>query len=333
MKKINLFLIVVILLLTQCSVMQDTVGSNKTLDKQLQKLTNQMVDQLAEKNKSKIAIVSFVNIDGTTSELGQYIAEELITRLYQTGRFEVIERQLLEKILDEHRLSMSGFVDASSAQEIGRILGVDAITSGSIADLDESVKVNARLISTETGQVFSVAAVDIAKDNTIRNLMGQEIQSGFASGGSAKSKNNKAKRTHSDGFTDFVVNRANFSIALQDAVMEGQDLHLIFTVTNQADNDRDFCIKVGRDPATVVFDDFGNEFPITVMRIANSATDTERVGHHSGRQVSKKLIKKIPTRMEMIFRNINPQAGKITLLQVNCCEFEFNMRDIPFRRE
>ena len=59
---------------------------------------------------------------------------------------------------------------------MGRILGVDAIASGSVTDLGTNVKVNARLIATETGSVFAVAAVKIAKDATVKKLM-QKVSS------------------------------------------------------------------------------------------------------------------------------------------------------------
>jgi len=79
--------------------------------------------------------MDFVNMNGEITKLGRYISEELTTRLYLTGKFEVIERKLLDKIIEEQKISMSGMIDESSAVELGRVLGVDAIASGTITDL------------------------------------------------------------------------------------------------------------------------------------------------------------------------------------------------------
>jgi curli biogenesis system outer membrane secretion channel CsgG len=43
-----------------------------------------------------------------------------------TRRFEVVERQLLNKVLEEQNLGMTGILDESSAARIGKNLGVDA---------------------------------------------------------------------------------------------------------------------------------------------------------------------------------------------------------------
>ena len=65
---------------------------------------------------------------------------------------EVIERSLLEKVLRELNLQSTGAVDEASAKEIGKILGVEAIVSGTLIDLGaKEVEVNARLIITQTG--------------------------------------------------------------------------------------------------------------------------------------------------------------------------------------
>ncbi len=150
---------------------EDPSSHGSHLDQQLDILTSQIVASLQQDQKSKVAVVEFMDLAGSVTALGQYISEELITRLYLTGQFQVIERNLLQKVIEEHELTLSGLVDEASARELGRILGVDAIASGSVTDLGTSVKVNARLISTETGSIFSVAAVEIQKDPVVARLL------------------------------------------------------------------------------------------------------------------------------------------------------------------
>ena len=192
-------LIIAAVFLVGCAAQKETVVPSKTttepysrstlserndLDSRLADLTQQIVKSLTKKGKTKIAVIEFSDLDGNITEFGKYLSEELITRLFMTGNFEVIERQLLNKVMEEHKLTLTGLIDETSAKELGKILGVDAIASGSITDLGSSVKINARLIATETGSVFAVAAVKIVKDATVEKLM-QKVSS-VAIGATAK---------------------------------------------------------------------------------------------------------------------------------------------------
>ena len=129
-------------------------------------LARQIVSEMDSRQKRAIAILGFVDDSGRESALGRFLAEELTTRLFQVGRFEVIERRMLDRLRDELRLGLSGIVDPRSAKEVGRLLAVDAIVSGTHVDLGELVRVNARLIGTQEGRVFSAAAATLSCDRT-----------------------------------------------------------------------------------------------------------------------------------------------------------------------
>jgi hypothetical protein len=100
-----------------------------------------------------------------------FLAEELITRLLQSGSFEVVERRLLDKVLEEQKMSTTGLLGASLVQKTGSILGVNAIATGTVTDLQSSVKVNARIISARTGTVSARAGETITKDADVSRLL------------------------------------------------------------------------------------------------------------------------------------------------------------------
>ena len=144
---------------------------DNSLDSRLENLTNQIVESLSHERKSKIAVIEFSDLNGNITEFGMYLSEELITRLFLTRKFDVIERQLLNQVISEQKLGMTGLIDDESAIAIGKLLGVDAIVSGTVTDLGISLKVNARIIATETGSVFAVAAAEILKDEKVKTLI------------------------------------------------------------------------------------------------------------------------------------------------------------------
>ncbi|MBE0564692.1 MAG: hypothetical protein IH621_01940 [Krumholzibacteria bacterium] len=145
------------------------------LESGFQHLADQIVAGLRTKQASEIAVVQFTNLDGSVSEFGAFIAEEMTTRLYQAGTFRVVERELLRKVMAEHELATTGLFDEATAKELGKLLGVDAITAGSVTDLGSQVRINSRLIATETGSVFSAAAVTLPKDERVVNLMSHRL--------------------------------------------------------------------------------------------------------------------------------------------------------------
>jgi len=114
----------------------------------------------------KLAIIPFSYADNATSTKdGSVISERLTMKLINMQKFEIIERSVLNKVLDELKLQNSGTIDASSAKELGKVLGVDAIITGTLIPTNEGkIEVNARLIKTETAQAIGASQVYVEKD-------------------------------------------------------------------------------------------------------------------------------------------------------------------------
>lgn len=151
--------------------------AQEDLDTAIGKLSDKISQHMAEKKKTKIAVIPFQDLrtDKVTT-FGKYIAEELTTCLFNSGKFDIIERNLLAKILEELKLSQTGAVDPSSAKELGNITGVDAIVTGTIQDLITRVAINCRLIETETGNIFAAASEKIRKDESIAKIIEEVVE-------------------------------------------------------------------------------------------------------------------------------------------------------------
>ena len=104
------------------------------------------------------------------------ISELLVNELVNNGTYTVVDRSKLEQVLKQQ--NRSGAVDAATAVEIGKQLGVDAVLIGTITrfNIDQqsggggvlgigasssktkaSVQIDARLISTSTGYILATA--------------------------------------------------------------------------------------------------------------------------------------------------------------------------------
>ncbi|MDY0268421.1 FlgO family outer membrane protein [Trichloromonas sp.] len=127
----------------------------------------------AEFTKTKIAVLDF-QMQGEEQEnqdMGSIVAEWFITAMVKEGRFDVIERRLLEKILSEQQLVMTGVLDESSATQIGKLLGVKVIISGSVMKVREMLEVNARIIDVENASIIAAESVKSSTASRLQDLI------------------------------------------------------------------------------------------------------------------------------------------------------------------
>jgi TolB-like protein len=115
-------------------------------------LTLGLPQESLSREKITVAVFDFEakNINQETADAA---TDLLRTELFNTGRFQVAERDQIRKVLDEQNFQMSGLTDVEDAVEIGRLLNVRAIMVGSVNRLGSTYFINMRLISVRTGMV------------------------------------------------------------------------------------------------------------------------------------------------------------------------------------
>lgn len=288
----------------------------QSLDIQLNHLTHQMVKSLAQEKKSKIAIMEFPDLHGTISELGKFIPEELTTRLFMTRRFEVLERQLLNKVLEEQNLGMSGLIDASSAAQIGKLLGVDAIVTGTITDMGNMIRINARMIATETAGVFAVASVSIDKEPHIVAMMNRTSpyrEKTSATPPPPESEpvlteapvRQNPSRPKAAETVRAMVEEFEFEV-VASSMTQDDKIIIEVLITNTSSRDKEIVI-LGNSR---IFDNLGQEYFVHRREIG-----IKSAGRYS--HLSHLFISNVPTRMTLEFANTDPKAESIALLELS----------------
>ena len=116
-------MLTVFLLLAGLAILTVPVYSAESLDTALSELTEQIIGGLSGEQVRKVAVTEFVDLDGKTTEFGRYISEELTTRLFRATKFEVVERHLLNKLVEEHKLNLSGVIDEERLRNLGGFSG------------------------------------------------------------------------------------------------------------------------------------------------------------------------------------------------------------------
>lgn len=122
------------------------------------------LSEISVSSQTKIAIIPFSYVDKKKTDAGTVISERLTTRIVKLKTFKVIERQLLENVMQELHLETTGVVDVETTKRLGKILGVEALITGTIMDIGEDTsEINARTINAETAELLATSSVEVKR--------------------------------------------------------------------------------------------------------------------------------------------------------------------------
>lgn len=148
------------------------VAPKMTIDMGIDKLAREVTKSLASEERPKIAAVDLLGPNDDHTQLGSFISDKLITKLFISGRFEkVLERKLLRDLLAQQRIEMEGYFDQDTVRSICGKIGVDAMVMGFITDCGARLDLNIRLVNTK-GEILSVAEAQIDKEQAKSMLQG-----------------------------------------------------------------------------------------------------------------------------------------------------------------
>lgn len=101
------------------------------------------------------------------SALSKGIADLLITALQGNASIRVVERDQIQKLVQEQQLGQSGSVDRETAVRVGRILGAQhMIFGGFVTDPSgRTMRLVARAVNVETSEIEFVETVSDKPDN------------------------------------------------------------------------------------------------------------------------------------------------------------------------
>ncbi|MFH0882796.1 MAG: CsgG/HfaB family protein [bacterium] len=120
----------------------------------------QTVDAREDHTRMQIALIELEVSGGLDSSLARPLSDRLRQELFKTGVFKVVERNVMEDVLEEQSLHLAGCTSNECAIEVGRILGVQQIVAGSVSRVGIFLSINARLINVETTEVTAAESID-----------------------------------------------------------------------------------------------------------------------------------------------------------------------------
>ena len=124
---------------------------------------------------SKTTTVAVLNFDGaniTEDEL-VILADRLSSEIFKLGEYTVVERSAMGEILSEQGFQQSGCTTTDCAVEVGALLGVQRMVTGSIGKIGNLYTITAKSINVETGGLDNQISLDVS--GTIEVLLTQTM--------------------------------------------------------------------------------------------------------------------------------------------------------------
>ena len=122
--------------------------------------------QLSGSEKTKIGIFDLTsyNVPAATATA---VSEILGTELFNTGRFTIVDRKNMDKILKEQAFQRTGCTTTDCAVEVGRILNINNMVIGSLSRLGNTYKINIQLVDVEKGEVITANDAECSSEDKL----------------------------------------------------------------------------------------------------------------------------------------------------------------------
>ncbi|GAB4363009.1 MAG: hypothetical protein Kow0042_00520 [Calditrichia bacterium] len=117
--------------------------------------------------------MSDLDVIGISKDYSSALINRLLTELFKSGKFDVLEREKILYILEEQGFQQTGCTSSECLIEAGRLLNVQQVIGGVVGKLGDIFSVELRMIDVETGKIISIANEDVRGD------IGEVLMSGL----------------------------------------------------------------------------------------------------------------------------------------------------------
>ncbi len=132
--------------------------------------THPLFAQNTHHKKINIAVFDF-DAKGISKNEAGVLTERFRSVLVATKKFNVVERQKINLIMDEIGLQQTGTISEETLSKAGRLLGVNSIIIGTVGKIGDLFTVDLRIVKVETGKVVKTISQNTnSKENLIALL-------------------------------------------------------------------------------------------------------------------------------------------------------------------
>ncbi|MDR3172133.1 MAG: DUF4384 domain-containing protein [Treponema sp.] len=141
-----------------------------TVDKALGDFMAYIAGRLPADSLTAVALM-----DAPAQRLGNYLTDELISRLLNDAGVRVVSRQDFERILAEQDVQADLNFDDDTTAKIGHNLGWGTIVFGTVNPLQDAYHLSLRAVDVETGELRGTKSYVLQSDATLASLVNPNV--------------------------------------------------------------------------------------------------------------------------------------------------------------
>lgn len=166
------FFIVLFSLSTYTAFSQD-------FDKKITDAATEIATKIIATGKHNVAIVEFDNLDGSQTQLGVFLADEISSSLAiqsaNQTKFTVLERANLDLILEEKKV-LKSFDRSKLAKDLGKINAAEILICANITEFNGYYRVNIKMLDTKTGNSLNSSKISFVQEPSLKELQKQVVE-------------------------------------------------------------------------------------------------------------------------------------------------------------
>jgi len=143
----------------------------RSLDENLTNLFQEILLEMKSKVRGTIAISGFMAKKEPQPQLVSLLNEKGLVEMSGIENLRVVEREKLDTVMKEQKLSLSDLMDTTNAISVGKLVSAQFILTGSVIEMPSSVAIFARIVNVETSEVESAAQVIVPKSSEVSALL------------------------------------------------------------------------------------------------------------------------------------------------------------------
>ncbi|MFO7570622.1 MAG: FlgO family outer membrane protein [Smithellaceae bacterium] len=154
-------------------------GKSVDLPAALQDLQENISRQLPTGRPLRLAVLVFIPTRSEKKEksggFGEYLSESILGLLsHEKEKIRLFERKRLDLILAENSLTLSGLINPDQAKQIGDLVPVDAVLSGTFTKLGNRIDIHSRVVDVVTGEILLTHFAGINLTDDLKSFFDQD---------------------------------------------------------------------------------------------------------------------------------------------------------------
>lgn len=145
-----------------------SAAESANIELQLRKLSDKIATSYKglfpkEWRYQRFAVIKFTESGESAKkkELGTVVSSQLAVFLHRDQGFALVEREKLNKVIDELALQQTGVIKVEDTKKAGELLDAQALVLGEVSEAGDKYLVNARIVSADKGNALVTDSVQV----------------------------------------------------------------------------------------------------------------------------------------------------------------------------